>query len=215
MMESDDDIGTRIAAAYAVFRIMGEDRPALDLLIEIAGQSGRNLGGASIAVRFLGALGPKANRALPVLTRSCRFKSAEELGFDALLRTKALMAVAAVGGVDLLPALREALKSADAFDRKAAANAISLIGAEAGITVPDLIQAVQDNRGALSWRARGAATKALGDIGPDAEAAIPTLERMAAASYEPWEAWFADAVKESLNKIGGSEERSSPDSGRK
>lgn len=201
IMETHSDAGTRVTAAYAVFRIAGEDQPALDVLIEMAGQREQSLLAASDAVRFIGQLGPKAASALPVLARSTIYRSEEELGFDSLLRSEALLAVAKVGGVNSLHTLTRALGSADASDREAAANAISTLGRGAYDAVPELIQAAQDERDALSLSARYAAIEALGAIGPDAREAIPILTKIVAENSAPGQEELAEAAKESLTKI--------------
>jgi HEAT repeat protein len=203
MMQSDDHLETRVAAAYAVFQVMEEDVPAMDFLIEVAAQPDHNPAAAPLAVRFLGELGPRAKRALPVLVESCTYESEEALGFDAMLRGEALVAVSAVGGIDAIPVLRKALKSADALDRKVAAELISTWGREASSAVPELISAAQDGRDALSDSARGAAIEALGKLGADAQAAIPVLEEIAASANESEDPWLAGIAKESLDKIKG------------
>ena len=81
------------------------------------------------------------------------------------------------GGSNGVPFLVEALRSENARHRVFAVQSLRVLGAEARDAVPALIEALEDQ----STRER--AIVALGNIGPDAEAAVPYLERLLASNH--------------------------------
>jgi HEAT repeat protein len=75
-------------------------------------------------------------------------------------------------GADALPALRAAAKDDDLSVKRAVADALLNLGAQAAPAVPELILLVQENRGE---NVRRSAAECLAKIGPAAADAIPAL----------------------------------------
>ncbi|MFM9066635.1 MAG: HEAT repeat domain-containing protein [Planctomycetota bacterium] len=80
------------------------------------------------------------------------------------------MALSRIGSASV-PALREALQSAEPSMRSRAADTLAKIGPDAADAVPDLIVNLNDP----DLRVRKSAARALGQIGPKAAPAVPTL----------------------------------------
>jgi hypothetical protein len=80
------------------------------------------------------------------------------------------MALSRIGSASV-PALREALQSAEPSLRSRAADTLAKIGPDAAEAVPDLIVTLNDP----DLRVRKSAARALGQIGPKAAPAVPTL----------------------------------------
>ena len=76
-------------------------------------------------------------------------------------------------GAPAVPALMQALQSADVQVRVKAADVLGRMGPDANDAVPELIRLLDDP----DERVRKTATRALGRIGPSAQSAVPALMR--------------------------------------
>jgi hypothetical protein len=100
-----------------------------------------------------------------------------------------------------LDPLRDMLeKDGDAVVRKAAARALGNIQAEADKTVPLLTKTVKDDK---VMDVRLAATVALGQYGPDAKEALPTLRQFAGEFADKKKSQEAQTIQQALKSISG------------
>ncbi len=195
---------TRAAAAFALTEVTGKvDEQALQLLVEIASHPERDLDAAEEAVSYLGELGAQARPALPMLRKLCLNHFDDEESPDGLVPSRAILAVAKIDGIDSLPLLIKALRSQDAFDREAAAQAIATFGPAAKSAVPHLMEAAKDEQVLLSFSARYYAIKALGKMGPAAEEAVAVLEQIRNDTRTPN---LQTAAEKALEKIRAASE---------
>src|SRR5437867_1194723 len=95
---------------------------------------------------------------------------------DVMQRRRALFALggAGDGAQAAVPYLMVALKDRDMIARNLAAQSLGFLGADASVAVVDLIGALQDPP--IRWKV----VTALGNAGPAAQIAIPTLRQMIA-----------------------------------
>ncbi len=194
MMLTDEDPGVRAAAAFAVFRVAMRDDSALDQLVEIALHPDRNSHDAVSAVSLLGEIGKDASPAADALRQICGWEQEETRW--ALVRYAAYRALAKVEGVGAVETLRTALKTESYSNRRAAADAIALLGPAARGAVPDLIHClVEEGTGGMRIYSQESAARALGEIGPDAATAIPALEKFLSDNSNGWTAPISEALQ--------------------
>jgi HEAT repeat protein len=155
------------------------------------------------AARALGAIGGDAEKAVPVLAKLLKHSSTP-------VRGHAASAIGRFGGnaKAAVPQLAATLRDEDATIRAAAARALGAIGPNAKAAVPALAKALDDEVGTVTIAAAealGAVGKAavpalnerlkdpnlnslaatiLGEIGPDAEAAVPGLVKLLSVDDE-------------------------------
>jgi HEAT repeat protein len=155
---SDSDPEVR-EAVYVAIRQIGPE--ANQTLLEALRQEGKAASRAEI-IGALGKFGPQAAVAIPDLEAA--------LGDDSL-RLAAIQTLGKIGAAakTTLPALEKTFKDKDANVRRAALEAMGMIGREA---LPILLVALKDDR------LRAGAAGALGAIGRPARDAVPTLCKM-------------------------------------
>jgi HEAT repeat protein len=128
--------------------------------------------GLGLAAEALGALGPEAAPAVPILIEAARDKQSET-------REYAIVALGQIGpGVEgVLPALRAAMADPDDRVRSRASEALAKID---GPEIPRLIEALD----APDARVRKVAADSLGGMGPAAAPAVPALITRLADEHE-------------------------------
>jgi HEAT repeat protein len=163
----DEDVWLRLGAASALVRIDADAgaAAAVPALAEIV-DSKKNHPVVQNALTALKDLGPRARAAVPALARALQDD-------DRLFRNRAADALGAVGpgAAAAVPALGELLQNENRTLRVAAARALWRINRDRA-AVAMLIQICEEKDGHL-----GEAVDALGEIGPDAELAVPVLKR--------------------------------------
>lgn len=125
----------------------------------------------------LGKLGPDARSAVPALIGALR--DSDEV--DAFRVRFAIVDALASIGTAAVPDLIELLQDRDRGVRSSAVVALRGIGSDAKEAVPYLIRALENAaslKGPISYALPHYVAKALGQIGPDARAAIPNLKTL-------------------------------------
>lgn len=152
---NDPDMTIR-AAAFSTLGQLGKAAKAAvpDLIAALKDEENRYN-----AVYALGELGSEAEAAVPALVPLIRDKNVCSAVFTALGKI----------GEAAVPDLKIALQDSDDDVRRNAAAALGQMGGAAKAAVPDLIEALKDDKVCDS------AINALGGIGSEAEAAIPAL----------------------------------------
>lgn len=168
------------------------------------------------AAEALGQIGPQAQEAIPDLIQFVRgsrcyeeaksesyaaqFKEVHDMVVTQTREGEALAAARALGNMgavsrDAVPAIVELLSDAEfsnTADRKRTlAEAMGKIGAASKSGVPMLIQLLRDEDETV----RNSAITALGQIGPDSSAAIPTLKAIAESGQGETRKLAANAVR--------------------
>ena len=155
--------------AEALGRIGPAAIPALIEALKEEGERGRYR-----AADALGRIGPKARSAVPALGRAMRDK-------DPRLAEKATYALAKIGPA-AVPALLEAARDEkNKTLRRRALYSLGQVKPPATEAVAVLIDAVKDGQ----WEVAAAAAGALGDMGPAAKDAVPTLNGALIAGDTP------------------------------
>ena len=113
----------------------------------------------------LGEIGPDAKVAVPALIKALGDKALE-------VRMRAAQALGKIGDEAAAPALTKALKDHELVAIHAH-YALAKITSKPQEHVPSLIEALKGK--AEDWTVRSNAAEALGEIGPDAKAAVPAL----------------------------------------
>ncbi|EKV00453.1 HEAT repeat-containing protein [Leptolyngbya sp. PCC 7375] len=118
------------------------------------------------AVQALGAIGPSAYAAVPVMIETLQ-------DGDELVRENAVITLGQIGpeARDAVPELIEVFQTQDLDLSVHAANALGQIGPDARDAVPAIITVLEDQDSDI----RAIAAEVLGEIGPDAHAAVPAL----------------------------------------
>jgi HEAT repeat protein len=208
----DDDLGVSGEAECALGRIGLAAVPALVAILQDEGVPADVRARAADAFRWMGAL---AADAIPVLTACLR---------DATVRSSAGRALATAGR-SAMPALVSSLRDKEVGVRLEAAAALGRIGRSARAAVPALIATLWDDDADVRYHAaaalgrigrstavraladaltdkaefvRAAAAGALGEIGPRAVAAVPSL----ILSLRDPDAGVQEAAAEALEEIG-------------
>ena len=165
----------RVAAAHAIWRLAGEAKVALPVLVAGLGSSEREV--VSHAARAVGSMGDAARGAVPTLARLMESRDA---GTRACLARTALGPLGTVAE-DAAPALERLLGGRVGSDYVTFAETLWRITRDADRAVPPLIRALRARgTGEWDWQSadvRQAAAEALGRVGPPAKRAIPHLER--------------------------------------
>jgi hypothetical protein len=124
----------------------------------------------SAAAWALSQVGPKGPSAVPTLARALT---------DSNVQVRLLAAIALKGmgraAAKSLPALIEALQDRSDYVRARAADAIGAMGSAAKVAVLTLAGMLKAKNG--QWLVLTSVATALGNIGPDAAAALPVLEQ--------------------------------------
>ena len=153
------------------------------------------------AIRALGAIGAKPELVVPVLSKQLQFDSPLIGPQSARIRSHSARALGNLGpaAAPAVTVLTAALKDKDESVRRAAATALGDIGPNAKNSVPALVSALDDPAGSVTLSAieslgkigkasvpalveklkavhfQHLATTVLGEIGPDASEAVPSL----------------------------------------
>jgi HEAT repeat protein len=143
------------------------------------------------AIEVLAEYGAAAKLALPELIGLLGDNQSAE-------RLHVIRALAAIGpeAKAALPKIKENLKNPDLFCRVAAAHALWRIDRNAELAIPVLIEAFADQQMDTEWL-----SEVLGEIGPDAKAAVPRLREIADSAP-----WAQASVRKALAKITGEAE---------
>jgi len=201
-------LGIDLSAAFAIYRITEEDK-MLQLLIEAA----KNTNSPSrfyTAIRLLGEIGPAAAAILPLLVDEATLdKAAEEAAAKqehtrfakTLRRRAAIRAAIQIGREDVASLVRKTLQSSVGGDRRTAAETLSEQGPSAAPYIPQLIDALHDERGSLPDFTIIAAADALGAIGPEAKAAIEPLQTIVDTEHTSSQLTVKAAAARALAKI--------------
>jgi len=201
--------GLHLTAAFAIYRMTDGDDEMLQLLIAEA-KNTEPRSASSTAIRLLGEIGAPAKAIWPLLLDEAKLPTAEEDDLEGeghddyaknARRHLAFKAAVQIGEEDAVPLVRQALTSARKSDRQAAAEALAEQGPSAAQYIPQLIEALHDERGFIPDFAVIATANALGAIGPQAEAAIEPLQNIADTEHEGWELQIKTAAVTALAKI--------------
>ena len=174
-----------------------ESASALGNIGPTAGASAEALAGAirsddwNVAISAswaLGKLGASANAAIPTAERMMKSPVVNDRRLA--VRIWGRLGASAPGSI---PALELALQDENPWVRSAAAEALSWWGRSAKPILPALLKAL-DDRATRYW-----ATKALGNLGPDARPARPMLEELLMNADRD----LAEAITEALKNIQG------------
>jgi HEAT repeat protein len=184
----DADSGVRAGAASALAGLEEGAAGAVGALTRAAGDPDPAVRLA--AVQALGRVGTRAVSAAPALAALLEETlGAEDHGALAAALVSALADMGPAAGT-AVPALLEALERGGAELREASVEALGSLVRDPKMLVPALVRIVKDDE---SSSVRRAAVSALGDVGPEAEDAIPVLLSLLDREYERRGAY--DAVR--------------------
>ncbi len=174
MMRHDPEPVVRVAAALAASRIDPSLEEGVQVLIEELQRSRDAISAIDQAAAALGELGPRAERAWDLLVEMSKEKDWERS------RWTALRALQEIDGPRSLKLLMGALENdPEILVRKVAAECLGELGAKAAPSVPALIHTLDlSSEELFSDSLRAAAAKSLGQIGPLARDALPSLEKL-------------------------------------
>jgi HEAT repeats/PBS lyase HEAT-like repeat len=192
----DDVPVVRLKAAVALAELLGpQAEEAIFILIDAFSDPDAYLD-RPLAAAALGRIGPKAEAAVPVLAATLR----SDWGG---LRARAASALGGIGpgARPALPALRKLLRDPDIEVRTAAALALWQLGGEAKESLPGLIAVLQITDESQLSNIAGSerlrpALRALGEMGPKAKAAVPTLRRLLKYEQQGLRWWAGQALKQ-------------------
>lgn len=207
----DADLDVRLAAAQALSQ---QGEPAGRLLpVVVPLLTDDKPERCQQALRFLQTLGPAAEVAAPQLVGALRLQGAVSLGWGGISTVPIVVETLAAVGPAAVPALADALWSADPQMRYSAAEALGRIGPAAADAVPALRAHIHDRKAYLvvsGCMGRDSsvgerAVESLGEIGPAAREAIPDLIALTTGTIPKWasddEQPFCAAVQ-ALQQIG-------------
>jgi HEAT repeat protein len=170
----DPDGGTRLCAARALWQVTGEPEPTVSVLtalfaVQDHGPDGRFM--QRDIAKALGALGPPAAQAVPVLVDELQAVPEDERG----LRRTILWTLGEIGPPARvgLPLLTAALSDPDEDVRFAAAQSLWTVGGDAKPALPVLLSVGGQQTRDPADRCR--AMHLMGRMGPLAKAAVPML----------------------------------------
>lgn len=173
----DEDEQVRMCAMSALALCGPAAKVALPRLLEVL--QGTDLNLKLVAVGTLGNLGTNAVAAVPELEKTLATSA------DLNLQVQAMHALGSMGAhaVTAVPVLERRLNTSTGLGRPAAALALWKITGRAAPVVPALIEAleIKGTNAADAWPSMLAATT-LGEIGPEAKAAVPALSRLLQAN---------------------------------
>lgn len=194
MMHHDSQSVVRVAAALAFSRIDLNREDGVRVLITELQRSPEGLNSVPQAAEALGELGPRAVPAWSLLEPLSRNEKFE------WNRSTALRALSKIDGPRSLKRLTAALENdPNTLVRETAAECIGNLGETASPAIPALIRSLEpldDDDFKISLRA--ASAKSLGQIGPLAIEALPTLEKLRTTGSSDWE---KDAAAEAIRLI--------------
>ena len=139
----------------------------------IAALTHEDHGVVAVAADCLGLLGPRAKDAVPALAKAIT-RDFREILDETNSNVSAAKALRRIGpqAKSAIPALIAALKSNDSV----AAQVLGSFGSEARAAIPALVESARTReKDDENWFVRQAAILALGQIQPEAKAAIPVL----------------------------------------
>ncbi|MCS7166476.1 MAG: HEAT repeat domain-containing protein [Gemmatales bacterium] len=151
----------------------------------------KNLEQRLAALQAISNIGPEARAAVPLLQKLLESPEVEE-------RKEALRALSAIGPAaeQAIPQVRKLLQDSDADVQEWACSTLGRIGESAKVAIPELEKIILN--ASVADKVRWAAAVALGNIGPAAVSATPTLLK-ALRDSDPWLRW---AATEGLAGIG-------------
>ena len=196
LLESEDTVRVRGKLLSALGRCGARALPAL-----MRALGDRNKDIRSAAARALGALGPAAAPAVPLLLLGNPHE--ERRSWSSHISVSDHAAVVDHIGVAAIPALRRAIKHKDARTRVSAAYALGNMGKKGAAVVPLLARALDDEvHEVRQWSAW-----ALGKMGPAAKRAVADLRSALTDPEGDVRQWAAEA----LGKMGGHAAAAVPD----
>jgi HEAT repeat protein len=182
----DSDVWVRDRAIGSLGELGPRAKAAIPALLEIMKQSpGRETDTSGRAIAALQKIDPEIIRPLLVKELSSP---------DASTRAQAVRALGGLGDAakDALPAMEKLLKDPDNKVRVVAAQAVwKMDRAKVSAVVPVFIEGLRDQ---TSWYNRGTSAHLLGQIGPEAKAAIPVLMETLKDQHEDIRGLAADAL---------------------
>lgn len=158
---------SRRAAIIGLLELKEKAAPAIPRLVKMTKSNDEQL--RMVAVGILASIGPKSKAALADLRKLLKDP-------DIHVRYWTCQALGAIGpeAKEAVPELIDVMKDDAASVRRHAALALGKIGKAGGdAVVPALIGALSDR----VFQVRADASQSLGRFGPDAAAAVPTLEK--------------------------------------
>lgn len=156
--------------AYANFQITEGDETAMSYLIGAMKHPDVNTRPREWAIKALGRIGPRAKAALPALRAALRSEDN-----DIYHRMEAAYAISLVDPDDQA-ALNFLIAIVESDQYGAIGTAVYLISQMGAAAKPALPSLVKRLRGKETDLFHGSILRALGEIGPTAEAALPTLQ---------------------------------------
>ncbi len=180
----DDDVDVRLEAAVALYAIDGRIDESTPVLVEGLKVSPRYVSGAVIRI------GPPAKAVLPALIKLVRETDDEQV------RVRAVMALGYIGpeAKDAVPLLLELAGPMEGVTWFPSIHALGLIGRPA---VPALVETLTDPESP----SREHAADALGEMGPVAKDAIPSLLQ----AFDDDDEEVRNAVRNAIRDIAFSE----------
>ena len=163
--DTNPSVHVRGGAAYVLGQIGPEAEAAIPALIEVLKDQHGHVYVRSVAADAIGRIRLGAESAIPELTKALHDPNGE-------VRSGAAYALSEIGpeARAAIPTLIEALNAQHEHVRGSAANALMKIGP---VAVPALIEALKNEHSEVG--VRGGAAYVLGQIGPEAQAAVPAL----------------------------------------
>lgn len=178
VLENTDNFASRMAALFALEAIGPAAVSALDLVAESLRaeglESSTQMNLQQVACRVVAAIGPPAARIAPELVRLIE---GEETTVSA--RSRAMIALAAVGpveGIDAVSIIRKRLGAFSMVDRERALEALGMIGPPAIAAVDDVRKLVENSERSVMPQAAYALYRITGEREPALDVLVRLLD---------------------------------------
>ncbi|GAA4441195.1 HEAT repeat domain-containing protein [Bremerella cremea] len=193
MMSGDSDPLVRVAAAFAIARLDGDSKGAVDHLIAAVQDDESATDVPEEAAEALGKLGPQAEAALPVLDDALRHP-------ETMVRFQAVKAIVSISPETAKSRLLKSLKDEDALVRSCVIESLGALPNPSPQLLNAYIAALDDNDIAFGIFVRHAAAVALGNLKEQASTALPRLKEIAQEEENDWVREAAEAAVQQISQ---------------